>query len=543
MPELAPHYYRDNFLQLLETVEAQYGDILLTHESDFIQCYRQLPFVAQCLYVRLVSRRGPWFREAALDYPELGQLETPVSDLLEAGMALEPEALDPEELGKLCTREELLSMFGGTRTNKQSLLDALAETAPEALLLALVKHQPGRIIGPSGGGTVDLMQLLFFGNRRQGMTDFVLSDLGVARYYAYSLDRSSRLFPGRDELDEYLACAELSDLWWELREAGDVPGMLQLAAEMTASPPRYATSLRRWYRLANRLARELERSDYAVEALSLYRLSHLHPARERTARVLEQSGDLEQALALCQAIEQQPWCEEERDAAARISPRLRRKITGESQPRTRDRFTEIALCLPRSQAGVELRVCEALEGQWTELHYVENRLFNALFGLAFWEQIFAPLPGAFNNPYQSAPADMYEQNFYINRRDLLEGRIAELEQLALAEELPRLWRRYQGYQCSWVNWKYLSEDLLVAAARVIPSSHLLAIWRRMLFDPGENRRGFPDVLALGENPGEYQLIEVKGPGDALQDSQRRWLRFFQREAIPAAVAWVQWADD
>ena len=84
---------------------------------------------------------------------------------------------------------------------------------------------------------------------------------------------------------------------------------------------------------------------------------------------------------------------------------------------------------------------------------------------------------------------------------------------------------------------------MIAAARVIPSSHLLAIWRRMLFDPGENRRGFPDVLALGENPGEYQLIEVKGPGDALQDSQRRWLRFFQREAIPAAVAWVQWADD
>ena len=170
-------------------------------------------------------------------------------------------------------------------------------------------------------------------------------------------------------------------------------------------------------------------------------------------------------------------------------------------------------------------------------------LFNALFGLAFWEQIFAPLPGAFNNPYQSAPADMYEQSFYINRRDLLEGRITELEQMALAEELPRLWRRYQGYQCSWVNWKYLSEDLLIAAARVIPSSHLLAIWRRMPFDPGENRRGFPDVLALGENPGEYQLIEVKGPGDALQDSQRRWLRFFQREAIPAAVAWVQWADD
>jgi len=38
------------------------------------------------------------------------------------------------------------------------------------------------------------MQLLFFGNHYQGMTDFVLSDLGVARYYPYRLDRSRRLF-------------------------------------------------------------------------------------------------------------------------------------------------------------------------------------------------------------------------------------------------------------------------------------------------------------------------------------------------------------
>ncbi len=72
---------------------------------------------------------------------------------------------------------------------------------------------------------------------------------------------------------------------------------------------------------------------------------------------------------------------------------------------------------------------------------------------------------------------------------------------------------------------------------------MLAIWERMLFDPGENRRGFPDLIALGAAPGDYCLIEVKGPGDALQDSQKRWLRFFQAQHIPAQVAWVEWRDD
>jgi hypothetical protein len=65
----------------------------------------------------------------------------------------------------------------------------------------------------------------------------------------------------------------------------------------------------------------------------------------------------------------------------------------------------------------------------------------------------------------------------------------------------------------------------------------------MLFDPGENRRGFPDLLALGSEPGDYCLIEVKGPGDQLQHSQRRWLRFFAAQGIPAQVARVSWCDD
>jgi hypothetical protein len=65
----------------------------------------------------------------------------------------------------------------------------------------------------------------------------------------------------------------------------------------------------------------------------------------------------------------------------------------------------------------------------------------------------------------------------------------------------------------------------------------------MLFDPGENRRGFPDLIALGERAGDYCLIEVKGPGDALQDSQKRWLRYFDRQGIPAQVARVEWREE
>ena len=103
--------------------------------------------------------------------------------------------------------------------------------------------------------------------------------------------------------------------------------------------------------------------------------------------------------------------------------------------------------------------------------------------------------------------------------------------------------RYQGYLCTWVDWRYIDLALVQDTLVVVPPEHLLAIWQRMLFDPLENRSGFPDLIALGKLQGQYSLIEVKGPGDALQDGQKRWLRFFQQQGIPASVAWVSWSGD
>ena len=538
--ELSPHYYRDNFRRLLDTVEAQYNDLLSPAENHFLAAYRELGFDAQCLYVRLVSRVGPWFREEKLHYPELGSICAAVDELLEAALVLRAESLPVAELTRLMTRRELADGFGLPASASKAEILASIEVNGEQQLAPLVQ---GRVIAPLQTDTVALMSLLFFGNRRQGLTDFVLDDLGVARYYPYPLDRQQRLFPDREALEEYLALAALSDSWFEAREgAAEASVLPELATAILAFVPGYSHTRRRWHRLCNRVARELERMEQAELAMSLYESSVLHPARERRVRLLERAGRERDALALCDSITAEPWGEEELDAAARIRPRLLRRLERAPAARRRDDFAKLSLEISPGSAPVELLTAAVLAESWQEVHYVENQLMNALFGLAFWEQIFAPLPGAFHNPYQAAPSDMYEQGFARCRSALLESRLSELAVLNLGEVLPRAWRAYKGYQCRWVNWRALDEGLVRSASAIIPADHLLAIWRRMLFDPGENRRGFPDLLALGKAPGEYCMIEVKGPGDALQESQKRWLRFFADADIPAAVAWVSWVD-
>ena len=171
---------------------------------------------------------------------------------------------------------------------------------------------------------------------------------------------------------------------------------------------------------------------------------------------------------------------------------------------------------------------------------VENRLLGTLFGLAFWEQIFMPVPGAFVNAYQDVPLDMYTDEFYVRRRDAIDARLASLSELDLSDELRARFERFHGYSCRWVDWRGLSAELVSQATRTMPARHLMAIWRRMLFDPRENRSGLPDLIALAD--GRYCLIEVKGPGDALQRNQMRWLAFFSSEGIPAKVARVSWIE-
>ena len=548
--ELPPRYYLGNFLSLCDVVENQYSDVLEPPEADFIGAFRALPEPAQCLYLRLTSRVGPWFRSRRLGYAEIGDTGPVLEQLSDAGLVVAAQALDVDELARLFTVAELRGMYAGetsipTRGPKPELLAALDELALDAAIIAQRAQDwdGAPIVGPVGDEYMALLQLLFFGNRRQDLTEFVLSDLGVFRYVPYPLDRSQRLFPGRDAIEEYRFCGELSDLYYLWREAPEADTLVELARLIAEAPFVHEASRRRWFRLSNNVARDLERLEHWDHAIALYSDSELHPARERLARVFERLEDWVQAESQCLAILENPWCEAEQEAAERILQRVRRKARGERTPRARSRFEERQLSVRRISGSVERDTATQLSSDWDEVHYVENGLFTGLFGLAYWDVIFAPVRGAFNNPFQAAPADMYEQGFRQRRAERIDARRVVLAECDLSAELLGIAGRNRGLQNRWVNWQLLDDELLASALACIPRQHLLAVWDRILFDPGENRRGFPDLIAFDVRGSRYQMVEVKGPGDALQDSQKRWLNFFLQEGLPACVAWVSWVDD
>ncbi len=175
------------------------------------------------------------------------------------------------------------------------------------------------------------------------------------------------------------------------------------------------------------------------------------------------------------------------------------------------------------------------------MHYVENSLINSLFGLLCWPAIFAPVPGAFFHPFQRGPADLLHEDFSARRAELFDACLAELDDGRYRQTIRERFAAKWGVQSPFVFWG-LSETLLDQALDCLPAEHLKHWFNRLLLDIKANRAGMPDLIQFWPQHKTYRMIEVKGPGDRLQDNQLRWLEFCHEHQMPIAVCYVQWAE-
>ncbi|MCH8257452.1 MAG: VRR-NUC domain-containing protein [Proteobacteria bacterium] len=134
---------------------------------------------------------------------------------------------------------------------------------------------------------------------------------------------------------------------------------------------------------------------------------------------------------------------------------------------------------------------------------------------------------------------MFSPEFYQRRRELIENRFVELGDRERLRNLicTHFVEKYPTAN-HFVHWPNLTQELLDRFLSVISIESLLAVFRRLLADPKGNRSGFPDLVVF--QYGSYRLVEVKGPGDRLQENQLRWLRHFSSVGIPAEVVHISW---
>jgi hypothetical protein len=408
----------------------------------------------------------------------------------------------------------------------------------------------------------DRLRLMFFGNFHQTWSEFVLADLGIFRYEKIPLDEAARAFQTRRQVEQFQAiylCRELLHAEAPLEDVlAAVPPSLSESDEIATVRGEGETfrpigTGGAWIeaqraKLLFAIGQLYEKAHELPQALDVYRDCPHPEARIRSIRVLEKLERLSEAAELLAQVREAPASELEAQLSARILPRLNRKLGVREQRRpslsrgvrhTRADL-ELELPYPVPPRRVELVVSEHLSTLQAPVLYVENALLNSLFGLLCWNAIFAPLPGAFFHEFHAAPADLLEADFRRRREAAFSACFAQLESGAYRDTILRTFEEKAGIQSPFVPWGALTRQELELALDCIPAAHLQKFFERLLADVRANRSGLPDLIQLWPAQRRYRLIEVKGPGDRLQDNQVRWLNFCLAQEIPVCVCKVTW---
>jgi hypothetical protein len=535
-------YYLDNFQRVLDWIAQRYDDLLIDEERAFVATFAALPRPARALFVRMVMRKGKLFRASKLNYAEIGCPVAAARALLPSGWIEADPVITLDELFELASKPEIaqvfrLSVHQKSAKKAEQLASLRADFADSRRFSDWYRDCPDTALRILVKPLCDRLRLIFFGNLRQDWTEFVLSDMGIYRFEQVEFSHASRGFRSRRDIDHYLqlhACKERFD-------AGEHPDAILPGIPSQPADNDWLGSRRE--KLVFRIGQQYEKlKDYA-SAHAVYAGCRFPGARARAIRVLEKNAQYAQAHALLLQAQAAPESDAERQHLLRIAPRLARKLGHVRAVARRPAPSErIDLCLPQpgGQWWVEGVVRDHLARDEAPVFYVENALANALFGLLCWRAIFCAIPGAFFHPFHRAPADLHSPDFHQRRAAEFDACLAELDDGRYHDTIRRHFKEKAGIQSPFLIWEWLDETLIELALACIPAAHLKKWCERILHDVKANRSGFPDLIQFWPAERRYRMIEVKGPGDRLQDNQLRWIDYCATHRMPVAVCYLQW---
>ena len=515
-------YYANNVCQLLRFVLDRYRDLLNKEELKFSTSVLELSADAQRLYARILSRRGPIFLVAQFVYREVKDVASALAELERNKLIKRNSEVPTELLCQKLTLRQLREVFElqEFKGPKPALVSKIQDTNAEESIFERIRLElPWFELDQTD--RIATFSLLFFGDRYQDLSTFVVHDLGILRLEQYTLDSKHRQFKSRQEIDCYLDWWELSERMSE-EEPIETEQLIQ-SIQLLQSSNTNRTLERQRSKLLNRIGREFERRGELLQSLQAYRHSTLHPARERQMRLFHRLDQIFEMEELRMEISTNPWTIEEK----LFAEKFKRKLKVDVKYNTNEQ-----LLVDPSTANIEIFACSEFEARgWTAWH-LENHLPSALFGLAYWAWVYAPVHEAFVNPFQIGPRDLYAPEFFNVRQEVCVDPLTDA--MPLTQRLEQTFEQKFGISNPLVNWKIFDKSVLEAVVRCMGEEAIRKLLQLMQPDLRQMRSGFPDLFVVKPDD-TFEFVEVKGPTDQVRPNQHIWLQALASKELPVSV--------
>lgn len=539
--ELPTFYYLQHFIEMLDFVETHYPHVMSDEYAGLMARFRNLCHPAQCLYVRLVNRKGRIHAINKLRYPEIGDMAAALQALQGDDWIGPPSHELFEETLAVLTKNEILDCIGATfpalrrSIRKDELIDFVQINCRSDEFLGRVNKE--RLFVQRRDAWVRFLLFLYFGESRDCLSQFTMRDMGLVQTHGFR-DSYEPRFADRDEAMEAFYFAD------RIRRYGQAgTGEREALIEESATWPRPASddALRHRDRLAFKMGRHLEKSGRTELALSVFGRGGSAECKERMIRLLLGSGQRDAARACLETCIENPESEEEWFFANEL---LQQKF-GRKRTSSRTDVLRAAqsLDLDESHSGSPERAAMAyFQGLGQRAFRAENTLWRTLFGLIFWDELFGSDSAAVHSPFEAFPTTLRNGTFIDAHRESVESKLAGLScNENLKHNLLKTSTRHFGTTNGVFRWSRSTLETIFALLDDADGRAVAAVLRRLCEGFMENRYGYPDLLVVDDNG--VRFVEIKAEGDQLRRNQLLRIRQMRAAGFRADVVRIRWRLD
>jgi len=537
---LPTFYYHDHFVEMLDFVATHYAHVLLDEHAAFIREFRELSREEQCLYVRLVNRKGIVFATRKLRYPELGELEPLLRALRENGWIATPGVEHFDDVVGFLTRteiySELLPRFTGLSRSykKTELLEFVRENVSASDFMRDLRTD--RLFVQERVDAARYLLFLYFGRVQDGLAKFTMRDLGLVRTQQSQESYEPRFSDRCEAMESYYYATRLHDL--KSRKSHSA-----LAAESNDWPSaNFARSAALRNELAYRLGREAEKDDAADQAIRLYEHGDSAKCSERLIRLLLSAGRKDEAQAYLQRCIDDPRSDEEWLTARDI---FERKFEKKRTSMVTDVLRAAAtIDIDESQSGSpENAAIGYFEARGQKAFRTENLLWRTFFGLLFWDELYANPEAATHSPFELLPSALSNGSFYETHSERIESRLSGIaaDPKTVRHALLQTSAQHYGTPNGLFRWRRSMNDALFTLIEHGDGESIAAILRRFCREYEDSRYGYPDLMIIDDQG--VRFVEIKTDVDQLRRNQLTRIRQLREAGFRADVVRVRWVLD
>lgn len=543
--ELPEKYYLAHFNEFVSFITEQCAHLLEQVHQDFVQCYLQLDHDAQCMFVRVINRQSRFVNLSKMSYQEINDCSGQLLVLENAGLLRRLDSNDINDWLQELTKTQLLDILNQYEIKtiksaaKPVLFDVLKQSCSTNQCLS--SQLTRQFLVKNFEHCLAYLLFLFFGNTNSGLDKFSMRDLGVLKTRTDNQEPSARF----DNLQQAQAVFYYSFKLGQLkRNELDIQQYILNNSTITKQPDGIVNCAQSnqlkneyFYLLGKQLL--VEQHTLALEYLSasshpkaqekwlreLYKLGQKDRVKTELERIIDNSLD-DALLLYAEDFYQRKFHQ------VKVS-KLTQKLRDDSYQLAIDQI---------HKDQVEKGVKQHYQALGANAFRTENRLFNALFGLTFWQELFHHHADSIATEFDRRPKVVKDNTIYRELEQVIEQRllIFSKPQSAIAY-LTKMATQSYGQPNGMFRWNPQIIQIISMFLNASPAQAVVSHLRAMAQNYQGLNDGYPDLMII-EN-GQLRFEEVKAPGDAIRPNQFVTMNALQDAGFDVRICKVEWVVD